>query len=68
MRNRMTAGNDGAGYFEEMAHELLTVPLRTLNNGDVDNTVWDVLARALPGDEDTIKIGWIEIVDSFVVS
>lgn len=44
--NRMTAGNNGAGYFEEMASELLMVPLRTLRNGEVDNTVWNVLARA----------------------
>ena len=44
--NGRTAGNSGAAYFEEMAQELLTVPLRTNADGTADNTVWNVMAQS----------------------
>jgi len=39
----------GQRYFEEMATELLTVPLRTGLLGLPDNTVWNVYAEEYPG-------------------
>ena len=50
-----------------MAEELLSFPMRFGRNQDVDNTVWNVLARATP-DEDLVQIGRIEITDSFISS
>jgi len=44
--NGRTAGSYGAAYFQEMAQELLTVPLRTNADGTADNTVWNVMAQS----------------------
>jgi len=49
LQNDRTLCSHGADYFEEMADELLTIPLRVDKYGDPDNTVWDVYAEAAPG-------------------
>ena len=67
LANERTAGNFGAEYFEEMAQELLTVPLRTNADGTADNTVWNVMAQSQPGATEEL-IGTIEITSSFISS
>ena len=65
--NRRSDNAFGAAYFEEMADELLTLPLTTNRRGVANNTLWNVMARSAPG-ADSVKIGEIELTDSFQVS
>ena len=65
--NRRTPGSTGAAYFQEMAQELLTVPLRNDADGTPNNTVWNVMAQSQPGATEEL-IGTIEITSSFVPS